>query len=189
MRITGYRDPDDRPGLGSAGRRRQRRLRRRGRPGADRPRRRPTRASPASASGRTWRSRPIFAAIEGEDPRGVTALYDRMLRQTFKAGHAGAGLRHHRRARHRAVGHQGPGGRRTAVAAARRPRPARARLRLRPRHRPGRRRTGRGLPGVRRARAAGGQAQGRPRRRARPAPPDPGPRRAHRGRATDGGPA
>lgn len=32
----------------------------------------------------------IFAAIEGEDPRGVTALYDRMLRQTFKTGHAGA---------------------------------------------------------------------------------------------------
>jgi L-alanine-DL-glutamate epimerase-like enolase superfamily enzyme len=32
----------------------------------------------------------VFAAIEGEDPRGVTALYDRMLRQTFKAGHAGA---------------------------------------------------------------------------------------------------
>ena len=32
----------------------------------------------------------IFAAIEGEDPRAVTALYDRMLRQTFKAGHAGA---------------------------------------------------------------------------------------------------
>ncbi|WP_049568731.1 mandelate racemase/muconate lactonizing enzyme family protein [Streptomyces sp. SBT349] len=32
----------------------------------------------------------IFAAIEGEDPRGVTALYDRMLRQTFKSGHAGA---------------------------------------------------------------------------------------------------
>jgi L-alanine-DL-glutamate epimerase-like enolase superfamily enzyme len=31
----------------------------------------------------------VFAAIEGEDPRGVTALYDRMLRQTFKAGHAG----------------------------------------------------------------------------------------------------
>jgi L-alanine-DL-glutamate epimerase-like enolase superfamily enzyme len=31
----------------------------------------------------------IFAAIEGEDPRSVTALYDRMLRQTFKAGHAG----------------------------------------------------------------------------------------------------
>ncbi|MEU4449525.1 mandelate racemase/muconate lactonizing enzyme family protein [Actinosynnema sp. NPDC050801] len=31
----------------------------------------------------------IFAALEGEDPRGVTALYDRMLRQTFKAGHAG----------------------------------------------------------------------------------------------------
>ncbi|MEV4459107.1 mandelate racemase/muconate lactonizing enzyme family protein [Microbispora sp. NPDC049633] len=32
----------------------------------------------------------VFAAIEGEDPRSVTALYDRMLRQTFKAGHAGA---------------------------------------------------------------------------------------------------
>jgi L-alanine-DL-glutamate epimerase-like enolase superfamily enzyme len=31
----------------------------------------------------------VFAAIEGEDPRGVTALYDRMLRRTFKAGHAG----------------------------------------------------------------------------------------------------
>ena len=32
----------------------------------------------------------IFAALEGEDPRSTTALYDRMLRQTFKAGHAGA---------------------------------------------------------------------------------------------------
>nr|WP_062340616.1 mandelate racemase/muconate lactonizing enzyme family protein [Herbidospora sakaeratensis] len=32
----------------------------------------------------------IFAALEGEDPRGVTALYDRMLRRTFKAGHAGS---------------------------------------------------------------------------------------------------
>jgi L-alanine-DL-glutamate epimerase-like enolase superfamily enzyme len=31
----------------------------------------------------------LFTAIEGEDPRAVTALYDRMLRQTFKAGHAG----------------------------------------------------------------------------------------------------
>ena len=31
----------------------------------------------------------IFAAVEGEDPRSVTALYDRMLQQTFKAGHAG----------------------------------------------------------------------------------------------------
>ncbi|MFI7679302.1 mandelate racemase/muconate lactonizing enzyme family protein [Actinophytocola sp. NPDC049390] len=28
--------------------------------------------------------------LDGEDPRGVTALYDRMLRRTFKAGHAGA---------------------------------------------------------------------------------------------------
>ena len=32
----------------------------------------------------------IFAAIEGEDPRATTALYDRMLRQVFKPGHAGA---------------------------------------------------------------------------------------------------
>lgn len=31
----------------------------------------------------------VFAAIDGQDPRAVTALYDRMLRQTFKAGHAG----------------------------------------------------------------------------------------------------
>ncbi|MFC7308188.1 mandelate racemase/muconate lactonizing enzyme family protein [Streptomyces monticola] len=32
----------------------------------------------------------VFAAIDGEDPRCVTALYDRMLRHVFKAGHAGA---------------------------------------------------------------------------------------------------
>ncbi|MEV0158167.1 mandelate racemase/muconate lactonizing enzyme family protein, partial [Micromonospora sp. NPDC050686] len=32
----------------------------------------------------------VFAAIDGEDPRAVTALYDRMLRHTFKAGHGGA---------------------------------------------------------------------------------------------------
>ena len=32
----------------------------------------------------------VFSAVEGEDPRGVAALYDRMLRRTFKAGHAGA---------------------------------------------------------------------------------------------------
>jgi L-alanine-DL-glutamate epimerase-like enolase superfamily enzyme len=32
----------------------------------------------------------VFAAIDGEDPRSVTALYDRMLRRTFKAGHSGA---------------------------------------------------------------------------------------------------
>ncbi|MDG4830740.1 mandelate racemase/muconate lactonizing enzyme family protein [Solwaraspora sp. WMMD1047] len=31
----------------------------------------------------------IFPAIDGEDPRAVPALYDRMLRQTFKTGHAG----------------------------------------------------------------------------------------------------
>jgi len=32
----------------------------------------------------------IFAAIDGEDPRSTAALYDRMLRRMFKAGHAGA---------------------------------------------------------------------------------------------------
>ena len=32
----------------------------------------------------------LFPAIVGEDPRAVTALYDRMLAQVFKAGHAGA---------------------------------------------------------------------------------------------------
>src|ERR1700733_1313943 len=31
-----------------------------------------------------------FPAIEGEDPRAVTALYDRMLGQVFKSGHAGS---------------------------------------------------------------------------------------------------
>ncbi|MDA0158786.1 mandelate racemase/muconate lactonizing enzyme family protein [Solirubrobacter ginsenosidimutans] len=32
----------------------------------------------------------VFPAIVGEDPRAVTALYDRMLAAVFKAGHAGA---------------------------------------------------------------------------------------------------
>jgi L-alanine-DL-glutamate epimerase-like enolase superfamily enzyme len=32
----------------------------------------------------------IFGAIEGEDPRAVTALYDRMLSWVFKTGHTGA---------------------------------------------------------------------------------------------------
>jgi L-alanine-DL-glutamate epimerase-like enolase superfamily enzyme len=32
----------------------------------------------------------IFLALEGEDPRATAALYDRMLRQVFKAGHGGA---------------------------------------------------------------------------------------------------
>src|SRR4029079_16395435 len=32
----------------------------------------------------------LFPAIEGEDPRSVTALYDRMLARVFKASHAGA---------------------------------------------------------------------------------------------------
>jgi L-alanine-DL-glutamate epimerase-like enolase superfamily enzyme len=31
----------------------------------------------------------VFAAIEGEDPRATVALYDRMLRYAFKAGHSG----------------------------------------------------------------------------------------------------
>ncbi len=31
----------------------------------------------------------VFGAIEGEDPRAVTALYDRMLDRVFKTGHAG----------------------------------------------------------------------------------------------------
>jgi L-alanine-DL-glutamate epimerase-like enolase superfamily enzyme len=32
----------------------------------------------------------LFPAIEGEDPRAVSALYDRMLARVFKAGHGGA---------------------------------------------------------------------------------------------------
>ncbi|WP_341996858.1 enolase C-terminal domain-like protein [Microbacterium sp. LWH7-1.2] len=32
----------------------------------------------------------LFPAIEGEDPRAVTALYERMLARVFKAGHAGS---------------------------------------------------------------------------------------------------
>lgn len=32
----------------------------------------------------------IFAALEGEDPRAVSSLYDRMLARVFKAGHSGA---------------------------------------------------------------------------------------------------
>ena len=32
----------------------------------------------------------LFPALEGEDPRAVTSLYDRMLAQVFKAGHSGA---------------------------------------------------------------------------------------------------
>jgi L-alanine-DL-glutamate epimerase-like enolase superfamily enzyme len=31
----------------------------------------------------------IFAALDGEDPRATVALYDRMLRYSFKAGHSG----------------------------------------------------------------------------------------------------
>lgn len=32
----------------------------------------------------------VFPAVENEDPRAVSALYDRMLAQVFKSGHAGA---------------------------------------------------------------------------------------------------
>ncbi len=32
----------------------------------------------------------LFPAIEGQDPRSVSALYDRMLARVFKAGHGGA---------------------------------------------------------------------------------------------------
>jgi len=32
----------------------------------------------------------VFGAIDGEDPRSVTVLYDRMLASVFKTGHAGA---------------------------------------------------------------------------------------------------
>lgn len=31
----------------------------------------------------------VFPAVEGEDPRAVTALYDRMIARVFKSGHAG----------------------------------------------------------------------------------------------------
>src|SRR4051812_10345068 len=32
----------------------------------------------------------VFGAVDGADPRGVSALYDRMLGHVFKTGHAGA---------------------------------------------------------------------------------------------------
>jgi L-alanine-DL-glutamate epimerase-like enolase superfamily enzyme len=32
----------------------------------------------------------VFGAVEGEDPRAVTAIYDRMLAHVFKTGHSGA---------------------------------------------------------------------------------------------------
>ncbi len=32
----------------------------------------------------------VFGAVEGQDPRGVSALYDRMLDRVFKTGHAGS---------------------------------------------------------------------------------------------------
>ena len=131
----------------------------------------------------------VFAAIEGEDPRGVTALYDRMLRQTFKAGHAGAVFG--------TIGALDTALWDIKAQAAGEPlwRLLGGRDRRVPAYASGldigldRRRAGRGLPGLRRARPAGGQAQGRPRRRAGPAPADPGAGRADRGRATERGPA
>ena len=32
----------------------------------------------------------IFPAVEGEDPRAVSSLYEKMLARVFKTGHAGA---------------------------------------------------------------------------------------------------
>ncbi len=32
----------------------------------------------------------VFPAVEGEDPRAVASLYDRMLAHVFKSGHSGA---------------------------------------------------------------------------------------------------
>jgi L-alanine-DL-glutamate epimerase-like enolase superfamily enzyme len=40
--------------------------------------------------GSTLELESIFGTLAGEDPRSTTALYERMLRQRFKAGHAGA---------------------------------------------------------------------------------------------------
>ena len=56
----------------------------------------------------------------GRGSAGDVALYDRMLRQVFKAGHAGAVFGDHRRPGLGAVGHQGEGRGAAAVAAARR---------------------------------------------------------------------
>ena len=104
-----------------------------------------------------------------------------MLRQTFKAGHAGPVFGTIGALDTALWDIKAKAGRRTALAAARRAGPPCPRLRLRPRHRPDRRRTGRGVRGLRRARPARRQAQGRPRHRARPAPAVPGARRADRG--------
>jgi L-alanine-DL-glutamate epimerase-like enolase superfamily enzyme len=41
------------------------------------------------AAGGTTLIERVWPAIEGEDPRSVTALYDRMLAHAFKTGHAG----------------------------------------------------------------------------------------------------
>lgn len=42
------------------------------------------------ATGSTHDVDRLFPALEGEDPRAVTALYDRMLARVFKSGHGGA---------------------------------------------------------------------------------------------------
>ena len=35
----------------------------------------------------------VFPAVQGQDPRAVQALYDRMIQRVFKAGHGGKHLR------------------------------------------------------------------------------------------------
>ena len=39
----------------------------------------------------------VFPAIDGEDPRSVAGLYDKMLAQVFKSGPRRYDLRRHRR--------------------------------------------------------------------------------------------
>jgi L-alanine-DL-glutamate epimerase-like enolase superfamily enzyme len=65
----------------------------------------------------------IFAAVEGEDPRSTTALYDRMLRQTFKAGHAAPSSAPSAPFDTALWDIKAQAGGRTAMAVARRPRP------------------------------------------------------------------
>ena len=102
----------------------------------------------------------VFPALEGEDPRAVTALYDRMLSYVFKAGHAGGDFRGDRRPRHGAVGHQGQARRRAVVAHARGAGPVRARLRIGPRDRRRRRRVGIRVRAVGRSRVRDAKIKG-----------------------------
>ncbi len=77
----------------------------------------------------------LFRAILGEDPRGVSALFDRMLAAGLQIRPRRSDLRRSRDHRRRAVGHQGQSSRRAAVAAPRRPRQVHPGLRLGARHR------------------------------------------------------